>query len=163
MRINLSFLESYSEKVQNKIHEIIENNEIEAYLKEEYPDIHKINTDKALFAYAQEIRKKHMKKARPAHKVVFDESDDNVYNALGDNINELILADNGHKIKNVIRISSLFKDAPAELFHMVVVHELAHLKERDHSKNFYRLCEHMDDDYYQHEFDLRLFLISKGF
>ncbi len=163
MPIDLSFLETYSEKVQNKIRTIIEDGELEAYLKDLYPENHNIITDKALFAYAQEIRKKFMKKARPAHKVVFDEGDDTVYNALGDNINALILADNGHKIKNVILIASLYKSAPAELFHMVVVHELAHLKEREHSKNFYRLCQHMDDDYSQHEFDLKLFLISKGY
>ena len=163
MQVNLSFLDSYSKKIQNKIRTLIEDNELEDYIKDQYPENHNIKTDKALFSYAQEIRKKHMKKARPAHKVVFDEGDDNVYNALGDNINEKILADNGHKVKNVIRISSLFKDAPAELFHMVVVHELAHLKEREHSKNFFRLCEHMDPDYEQHEFDLRLYLISKGF
>ncbi|MDA3852405.1 MAG: DUF45 domain-containing protein [Spirochaetaceae bacterium] len=163
MPLNLSFLESCSEKVQNKIGRIIEEGELEAYLKDLYPENNNISTDKALFTYAQVIRKKYMKKAPPAHKVVFDESDDHVYNALGDNINDLILSDNGHKIKNVIRISSVYKSAPAELFHMVLVHELAHLKERDHSKSFYRLCQHMDDDYDQHEFDLRLFLISKGY
>ncbi len=163
MAIDLSFLESCSDKVQDKIRTIIEDDGLEAYLEDLYPENHSINTDKALFAYAQEIRKKYMKKAKPAHKVVFDESDDTVYNALGDNINDLILADNGHKIKNVIRIASLFKSAPAELFHMVVVHELAHLKEREHGKNFFRLCHYMDDDYDQHEFDLKLFLISKGF
>ncbi len=163
MAIGLAFLESCSDKVQNKIRSIIEDDGLEVYLKDLYPETHSISTDKALFVYAQDIRKKYMRKAKPAHKVIFDETDDNVYNALGDKNNDLILADNGHKIKNVIRIASLFKSAPAELFYMVVVHELAHLKERDHSKNFYRLCLHMDDDYDQHEFDLKLFLISKGF
>ncbi len=104
-----------------------------------------------------------MKKAPPVHKVVFDDSNESVYNALGLNDNDLILFDNGHKIKNVMRIASLYKDAPADLFYMVVVHELAHLKEREHGKNFFRLCRHMDDDYSQHEFDLRLYLISQGF
>lgn len=163
MPLDLSFLETCSEKLQNKIRNIIDKGELDAYIKDLYPEIHNISTDKALFAYAQEIRKKYMRKAPPAHKVVFDDGDDNVYNGLGDNINELILTDNGHKIKNVIRISSLFKSAPLELFHMVLVHELAHLKERDHSKNFFRLCQHMDDDYEQHEFDLHLFLISRGY
>jgi len=26
---------------------------------------------------------------------------------------------------------------------MIVVHELAHLKEREHNKSFYKLCENM--------------------
>jgi len=38
------------------------------------------------------------------------------------------------------------------------VHELAHLKERGHDKAFYALCRHMEPDYHQLEFDLRLCL-----
>jgi predicted metal-dependent hydrolase len=40
----------------------------------------------------------------------------------------------------------------------LVVHELAHLREKDHNKAFYQLCCHMQADYHQIEFDLRLFL-----
>ncbi|NTV12271.1 MAG: M48 family metallopeptidase, partial [Zoogloea sp.] len=38
---------------------------------------------------------------------------------------------------------------------MIVVHELAHIKEREHDKAFYQLCRHMEPDYHQLEFDLR--------
>jgi predicted metal-dependent hydrolase len=38
------------------------------------------------------------------------------------------------------------------------VHELAHMKEREHDKAFYQLCRHMDADYHQLEFDLRCYL-----
>ena len=41
---------------------------------------------------------------------------------------------------------------------MIVVHELAHLKEPEHNKAFYQLCTHMAPDYHQLEFDLRLYL-----
>jgi predicted metal-dependent hydrolase len=41
---------------------------------------------------------------------------------------------------------------------MIVVHELAHMKEREHDKAFYQLCAHMEPDYHQLEFDLRLYL-----
>ena len=41
---------------------------------------------------------------------------------------------------------------------MIVVHELAHLREKDHNKAFYQLCEHMEPGYHQLEFDLRLYL-----
>ena len=41
---------------------------------------------------------------------------------------------------------------------MIVVHELAHLKEREHDRAFYALCLHMEPDYHQLEFDLRLWL-----
>ena len=41
---------------------------------------------------------------------------------------------------------------------MIVVHELAHFKESDHNKAFYKLCEHMLPGYHQVEFDLRVYL-----
>jgi predicted metal-dependent hydrolase len=41
---------------------------------------------------------------------------------------------------------------------MIVVHELAHLKELDHNKAFYQLCQYMLPDYHQLEFDLRVYL-----
>ncbi|MFT6343825.1 MAG: putative metal-dependent hydrolase, partial [Paraglaciecola sp.] len=37
------------------------------------------------------------------------------------------------KSKNEIRIGSMFKRAPLSLLNMIVVHELAHLKEKDHN------------------------------
>ena len=50
--------------------------------------------------------------------------------------------------------------APAAFLKMIVVHELAHLKEREHNKAFYQLCRHMEPDYAQLEFDLRLYLTA---
>ncbi len=41
---------------------------------------------------------------------------------------------------------------------MIVVHELAHLREKDHNKAFYKLCQHMLPEYHQYEFDLRIYL-----
>ncbi len=41
---------------------------------------------------------------------------------------------------------------------MITVHELAHLKEKDHNKAFYNLCRLMEPQYHQYEFDLRLYL-----
>ena len=55
-------------------------------------------------------------------------------------------------------IATLFKDAPADFLRLIVVHELAHLKQREHDKAFYALCQHMEPDYHQLEFDLRLWL-----
>jgi hypothetical protein len=41
---------------------------------------------------------------------------------------------------------------------MIVAHELAHLKESQHNKAFYQLCQHIEPNYHQLEFDLRLWL-----
>ena len=43
---------------------------------------------------------------------------------------------------------------------MIVVHELAHLKEREHGRAFYVLCRRMEPDYRQLEFDVRLWLTA---
>ena len=62
------------------------------------------------------------------------------------------------KAKREIRVASLFKQAPAPFLKMIVVHELAHLKELEHDKAFYQLCRHMEPAYHQLEFDLRAYL-----
>jgi hypothetical protein len=62
------------------------------------------------------------------------------------------------KASREIRIASLFKEVPLEFLRMIAVHELAHLKEKEHGKAFYQLCLHMEPEYHQYEFDLRLYL-----
>ena len=64
------------------------------------------------------------------------------------------------KAKRELRVASLFKQAPAPFLKMIVVHELAHLKEREHGKPFYALCTHMEPAYHQLEFDVRLWLTT---
>ena len=62
------------------------------------------------------------------------------------------------KSKREIRVATLFKEVPPEFLKMITVHELAHIKEKAHDKAFYKLCTHMEPDYHQLEFDLRLYL-----
>ena len=62
------------------------------------------------------------------------------------------------KVKNEIRVAPVFKAMPEEFLRMIVVHELAHFKEKDHNKAFYNLCELMEPSYHQLEFDLRQYL-----
>ena len=42
------------------------------------------------------------------------------------------------KAKAEIQIAALFRDAPAPFLRMIVVHELAHLREKAHNKAFYQ-------------------------
>jgi predicted metal-dependent hydrolase len=62
------------------------------------------------------------------------------------------------KSSREIRIATVFRDAPADFLRMIVVHELAHLKELAHDKAFYQLCTNMEPDYHQLELDTRLYL-----
>ncbi len=62
------------------------------------------------------------------------------------------------KSKSEIHVASLFKTAPEEFLRMIVAHELAHLKERAHDKAFYSLCQYIEPNYHQYEFDVRLYL-----
>jgi predicted metal-dependent hydrolase len=39
---------------------------------------------------------------------------------------------------------------------------VAHLREPQHNKAFYQLCEHLLPDYHQIEFDLRLLLLQRA-
>ena len=57
---------------------------------------------------------------------------------------------------------AVFRDAPAAFLKMIVVHELAHLKEADHDKAFYQLCNHMLADYHQLEFEVRAWLCHQA-
>ena len=43
-------------------------------------------------------------------------------------------------------------------FLTTLTHEIAHLKEKNHSKAFYQLCCYMEPDYHQYELDTRIYL-----
>jgi len=142
------------------VQSLIEQNKLGPYLKNRYPEKHNINSNKALFAYIQDLKRSWMKKAPPVHKVLYDDNIEIAYKALG--LHSFVSRIQGNKLKSKseIRIASIFKNAPADFLEMIAVHELAHLKEKEHDKNFYRLCQNMPPDYSQLEFDLQLYLID---
>ena len=94
-------------------------------------------------------------------KVTYDSKLDVVRHALGLHTSISRVQGGKLKAKKEIRIASLFREAAPEFLKMIVVHELAHLKESDHNKAFYRLCEFMQPGYHQIEFDLRLYLTHR--
>jgi len=159
MEIDLSLLSGYPDDVLIKVQVLIEQKKLGSYLKDCYPENHDISTDKALFTYIQDLKRTCMRKAAPVHKVVYDDRIETAYKALG--LHSFVSRIQGNKMKSrsEIRIASVFKKAPADFLQMISVHELAHLKEKEHNKNFYRLCRNMLPDYFQLEFGLRLYLI----
>lgn len=133
-------------------------NRLGEYLHKKYPESHGIQNNKALYEYAVELKQTYLKNAVPIDKVIYDNHLTVDHHALG--LNTAISRIQGGKLKakKEIRIAALFKNTPAAFLRMIVVHELAHLKERDHNKAFYQLCEYMEPNYHQLEFDLRVFL-----
>ena len=101
-----------------------------------------------------------MKKSSPLSKVIYDSKIHVVHNALG--LHSYVSRKQGGKLKakNELRVSAVFKKTSEAMLNMIVVHELAHLKEKEHNKAFYRLCLHMLPDYHQLELEMRLFLFQ---
>jgi len=154
----LIYMNNYSLQVLSQVHRLIENNKLSEYLLQKYPSSHNFKTDKALFNYVTELKNSHMKKSAPLSKVLYDGKINVIHNALGTHRFVSRVQGGKLKAKNEIRIASMFKSVPLEFLSMIVVHELAHFKEKEHNKAFYSLCEHMEPAYHQLEFDLRLYL-----
>ena len=154
----LKYLASYSADLQNQINQLLQQKKLGTFLLGKYPRTHDVSNDKELREFTLAIKNRYIKKSAPLSKVIFDPKIHVIKNALG--LHSFVSRVQGNKLKskNEIRISSVFKKAPEEFLQMIVVHELAHLKEKDHNKNFYQLCQHMLPDYHQLEFDMRVYL-----
>jgi predicted metal-dependent hydrolase len=126
-----------------------------------YPEAHTVRSDRALQGYVAALKSRHLKTAEPLSKVVFDNHLHVVHQALGTHTTVARVQGSRLKTKRELRVASVFQHAPAALLEMIVVHELAHLKERQHDKAFYALCRHMLPDYHQREFDTRLWLTAR--
>lgn len=157
----LRLLTGYGAEVIGQVQQGITDKTLASLLLARYPVIHEIRTDKALYDYTLAIKSQFMRQSDPLSKVIFDEKINLSHQALGLHSYVNRIQGNKVKAKNEIRISSRLKRIPEPLLRMVVVHELAHLREKDHNKAFYKLCEFMLSDYHQLEFDLRLLLICE--
>ncbi|MDN4502810.1 M48 family metallopeptidase [Alteromonadaceae bacterium BrNp21-10] len=155
---SLTYLSAYAPHLQQQIAELLEQNRLGDYLREKYPQTHDVANDGDLREYVLALKNRYMKNAAPLSKVVYDKKIHVVNNALG--LHTYVARVQGSKLKskNEMRISHLFKRAPEAFLSMIVVHELAHFKEKQHNKAFYQLCRHMLPDYHQLEFDVRVYL-----
>lgn len=158
MSHNFKYLNHYPEKVKSQVSLLIKNNKLDRYLLDKYPNSHNTKSDKLLFEYANDLKNRHLKNSPTLSKVLYDSKLDVIHNALG--THHFISRVQGSKLKskNEIRVSSLFKKVPQEFLDMILTHEIAHFKEKEHNKAFYKLCEYMQPTYHQVEFDLRLYL-----
>ncbi len=154
----LKYLQAYPTSLQEQVRQMIARDSLGDYLHQRYPERHAVQSDKALYSYALALKQEHLRNAPAIDKVLFDNRLDLTHRALG--LHTAISRVQGGKLKakKEIRIASLFKEAAPQFLKMIVVHELAHLKESDHNKAFYQLCEYMQPGYHQLEFDLRVYL-----
>lgn len=154
----LKYLQAYPERLQDQVRQLIAEGRLGDYLDQRYSGRHDVQSDKALYSYALDLKQQYMRNAPAIDKVLFDNRLDLTHRALG--LHSTVSRVQGGKLKanKEIRIAALFKDAAPGFLKMIVVHELAHFKESDHNKAFYKLCEHMLPGYHQIEFDLRVYL-----
>ena len=114
--------------------------------------------DAALYGYVQQLKGAYLRTASPLGKVMFDSRLSILKQVLGTNSRISRVQGAKLKAKSEIRVAALFREMPEPFLRVIVAHELAHLKEREHDKAFYQLCRHMVPDYFQLEFDLRAYL-----
>ena len=156
----LGYLNGYPPGLLARVRELIDEGRLAETVRRRYPEGHAVHNDRALYDYVGEIKSRFMRNAPPLAKVQYDTSLHIVRNALGTHTTVSRVQGTKLKAKREMRVASLFKQAPAPFLRMIVVHELAHLKEREHGKAFYALCMHMEPDYHQLELDARLWLTA---
>ena len=155
---DLPFLGGYPDSTLAQVRHLIAQGTLGHYLERRYPERHAVRNDGALYEHAMALKQRYLRNAPLLSKVAYDNRLQIDQRALGTLTSVSRVQGGQLKAKREIRVAALFKDAPAQMLQMIVVHELAHLKEREHDKAFYALCEHMLPEYHQVEFDTRLYL-----
>jgi predicted metal-dependent hydrolase len=154
----LKYLSGYPENLRVQVQQLLDQGRLGEVLLTKYPQGHGVRTDKALYDYVMDLKNDFLRSSEPLSKVAFDSKLHVIAHALGTHTTVSRVQGNKLKAKREIRVATLFKDVPAEFLRMITVHELAHIKEKAHDKAFYQLCTHMEPQYHQYEFDLRVYL-----
>lgn len=157
------YLNGYDPSLLEQIQQLLDEERLGDVLRKRYPEPHAFASNKALYDYVLDLKNTYLKKSGSLSKVIYDDKIHIINQALG--LHTQIARVQGGKLKskNEIRIGSAFKKMPLPLLRMICVHELAHLKEKDHNKAFYKLCQYMEPEYHQLEFDTRLYLTHQAF
>jgi predicted metal-dependent hydrolase len=153
-----NYLAGYPAALVAQVQQLIAQDKLAGLLLQRYPLAHGVRTDKALYDYVLEIKNVYLRNAGQLSRVAFDGKLQAIGNALGTHTRIARVQGSNLKSKREIHVAAVFKGMPPEFLRMIVVHELAHIREREHDKAFYQLCTHMEPDYPQLEFDLRAYL-----
>ena len=157
----INYLAGYPEHIQQQAVQLLQTGRLSSYLADKYPQLHQVQSDKALYSYVNDLKNNYMRNSPPLSQVRYDSKLNVLKHALGMHTFQSRVQGAKLKAHNSICVAALFKQAPAEFLRMIVVHELAHFKEKEHNKAFYQLCQHMEPGYHQLELDLRLWLLSR--
>lgn len=153
-----NYLTGYPAALIEQVHQLIAQEKLAPWLLAKYPQAHAIRTDSSLYDYVHELKNQFLRNAGQLSRVAYDPKLHILKNALGTHSNISRVQGGKLKAKQEIRIATLFRQMPQEFLRMIVVHELAHIKQRNHDKAFYQLCQHMEPAYSQLEFELRAYL-----
>ena len=156
--VPLKYLRGYPEPLQAQVRQLLADGGVSPLLRRKYPALHGVRTDRALYDYVMDLKASYLRSAEPLAKVCFDGKLQQVAQALGTHTVTARVQGSKLKTRREIRVATVFREAPEPFLKMITVHELAHLKVREHDKAFYSLCTHMAPDYHQLEFDVRLYL-----
>lgn len=152
------YISHYPNELLSQVMPLIEQNRLGELIIMRYPSAHDIRSDRALYEYVMGLKKQYMRQSANISKIRWDDRISVLSNALGQHRFTSRVQGSKLRAKSDILISAVFKKAPIAFLRMIAVHELAHLREKEHNKSFYRLCEHMLPNYHAIEFDMRLFL-----
>ena len=155
------YLSGYPPAVLAEAQWLLDQRRIGALIAARYPLAHTVRTDRALYDFVSALKSEFMRSAEPIAKVVYDARMQVMQHTLGTHTTVSRVQGTRLKAKREIRVASVFRQAPAAFLKMIAVHELAHLKEREHGRAFYALCLHMEPAYHQLEFDVRLWLAAR--
>jgi len=159
--LHLPYLQGYPPELLQQVRDLVRAGRLSHVLAQRHPEPHDVRSERALYDYVGDLKSRFMKSAPPLSKVAYDPKLHILRNVLGTHTTVSRVQGGRLKAKREIRVATLFKEAPADFLRMIVVHELAHLKESAHDKAFYALCLHMEPQYHQLEFDLRLWLTAQ--
>ncbi|MES2190311.1 MAG: YgjP-like metallopeptidase domain-containing protein [Pseudomonadota bacterium] len=154
----LKYLAAYPASLQQQVQQLLEQGKLGGMLLKKYPSAHGVRTDRALYDYVMALKSEYLRSSEPLSKVAFDSKLHVIAHALGTHTTISRVQGSKLKSKREIRVATLFREGPEEFLRMITVHELAHIKEKAHDKAFYQLCAHMEPNYHQYEFDLRVYL-----
>ncbi len=155
------YLQGFPERVIEQALEMKAAGKLKPFLLSRYPTRHQYQSDKALSSFVMELKNRYLKSSKALHAVRYDSTLELAYNALGIHSSRSRVHGKKLKAKREILIATAFKEAPEPFLRMIAVHELAHLREFEHNKAFYKLCTHMEPSYWTLERDMRLLLMLR--